>query len=263
MAITIYENGAQREVYLFRNDGYMYTIGPANGTGKLFQPGTRGKVFDDVAMSARKPTFRMAYNTSGDYYYTRNVGNGYYAKWYDDVIHNQSTAPYTDNLGFDSIIRNDYDPLNAVWLFPCNITEFSYIIDDTRWGNKPTPGTFSLYNTNPYRFLDTNDTMIYKWEAHVSVTWDNFTNNSAVTDVYVAYLASNSSTYNIRQLTKIKQLDFRENVDRYGYAYFAGEYSQNVRMTAIVYPVLRLNTYATEFTRANFTVQTKFCFKDD
>ena len=261
MAITIYENGAQRDVYLFRNDGYMYTIGPANGTGKLFQPGTRGKVFDDVALSERKPTFRL--KASGEYFNTRVIGNGYFAKWYDNNrIYTQSNAPYTDNLGMDSIISSDSEAMNVVWLYPCTISEFNYVIDDTRWGNKPNPGVFSLYNDYPYRFLDINDSLIYKWEAHVSVTWDNLV-NSTVKDVYIAYLATNSSTYVIRHLAKVKQLSYIENVDEYGYAYFAGEYSQNVQMTAIIFPILRLTTYASNLTSTNFTVQTKFCFKND
>jgi len=261
MAITIYENNAPREIYAFRGtDCYMYTVGLKNNSGKLFQPGTRGRVFDDVSGSTSMPGFIFKQRSSE--WIVPDQSTGYFAMWVDsqDTVVQQTNAPYSDTLGLEYGMKHWVDPLNTKWLFPREVTGFSYVVDDTRCGDKPVSG--ELYNGSGFRFLRATGA-VYKFEAHVVVsktnTYDWYASNwDAIQGVYIPILNFSTSNYLRAECVTVKT----ERRYRYYQAEFTGNLLQG---SGFFYPVIAIRdpNGSTRLQNTAFRVQTKFCLKDD
>ena len=258
MAITYVTNGVAQDVYCFGPSGYMYTIGPKNGIGKLYQPGTRGLVIDDSAKSDYRPNLTIKSSDNK----VLNTGYGYFAKWTNNQRSVQTqSGGYSENLGLENLILNDSAYAQAKWYFPCTISEFSYDIDDSRYGDKPILGQYELINSGTYRVLNLPNTTIYKWEAHVVISTDYWSPNSLNTfEAYVPYYNSQEGQYKYIKLYREKIVDVSGSP--WKYAYFSKEISTNLYNSSImVFPVLYYTASADENRR--FYVQTKFCFKDN
>lgn len=262
MAITRVLDGVAKQVYCFSKNGYMYTIGQKNGVGKLYQPGTRGLVVDDCASTAAdgwRPTLIIKPNQQAG-----TISRGYAAKWSDDgrTIHHQSSG-CPDTWGLDSLILYDgAHSTNFYWYFPRTITLFNYGLDYSRYGDKPVIDNYELVHggTNNYRCLNIPNATIYKWEAHVVLTWR--LNAMAGGDiesleVYIPYY-NNSTTANFVKLDKIQF----NNVTgaTWKFSYFAKEMSSNLYNGAILnFPVIHTSYKPSD--NFDMEVQTKFCFK--
>lgn len=262
MAITVRQNNQNRVVYAFDKNGYMYTVGPKNGIGKLYQPGTRGLVVDDTAGSDNRPYFVLRSSNRR----VTDTRYGYFAKW----TTNQSTVQYqtggySDNWGLDDLILQNPNYLNSSWLFPCTISAFSYAIDDSRYGDKPITGTYSLFNQNTWRFLQLPNTNIYKWEVHVVLTAGSFTSPTMLRafDVYLPYIQHYSTpqaSYGYVKLNRIMDTSVDGSFTKI--AYFSREMSVNLYNGAVMnFPVLYYDGNTSDNIR--YDVQTKFCFKND
>ena len=258
MAITVRQNNQNRVVYAFRNDCYMYTVGPKNGVGKLFQPGTRGLVVDDCIISEGKP--RLTIRSSNNLVY--DTSYGYFAKWTENgnTIRTQSGG-YSENWGMDNLILNDYDYNNAKWYYPGTITSFNYDIDTSRYGDKPILGDYALINGSTYRNISLPNKIVYKWEVHVVLSTTYWNNNVfGGISVYLPYYDNSSGVYTYTALNQI-QVNNIQGTDIH-FAYYAKEISTNLYNSSIMnYPVLRRS--ASSDTNFTIYVQTKFCFKDD
>lgn len=270
MAITEIINGRQVPKYVFHRSGYMYTIGPKNG-GKLYQPGTRGLVVDDVAKSSGYP--RIRFRKSNNVYIINGMDYGYFAAWTDDnsSVRTQSQI-YTDPsyLGLKNLILhypNDTEALNQVWCFPKEVTAFDYQLDDTRWGSKAIRGEYNFYNDGGVRGVGIPNQTVYKWEAHVVISCQYqfayaFEN---IPFVIIPYLVNGNWTYTF--LTKTHEItggsDHSYN-DR-AVLYYSGEFSQNLNGgTGVMFPVIVAKPGQSQnLQNGVFNVQTKFCFKDD
>lgn len=267
MAITKIENGQQVPLHVFAPNGYMYTVGPRSGVGKLYQPGTRGLVVDDCAKSGNRPNFTWTYRSQSQDWISRNMDNGYFAMWTENgnQVVAQPNAPYTDTLGLASDIIQD---LNSKWLFPTEIpsSAFYYTIDDSRYGDKPISGPYSLLN-DTYRALLLPNVTIYKWETHVVVATNSsdVRNMNHVLNVYVPYVRNIDTpplvwAYKKLVLTKTK------DTGTWKYRYFSGEFSQNLPTgTGISYPVIQVTdpAFAVQSQGSTTYVQAKYCFKND
>ena len=258
MAITYASNGSVKEVYCFGPSGYMYTIGPKNGIGKLYQPGTRGLVIDDAANSAERATFTVK-STNGQ---VANTTMGYFAKWTENqrTVKTQ-TGGYSENLGLESLILNDSAYAQAKWYFPCSISAFSYDIDDSRYGDKPILGTYELINSGGYRAINIPNTIIYKWEVHVVVATDyTFSAGLNSFEAYLPYYNSQQGDYNYVKLNMVRRVDTTGSP--WKFVYFSKEVSTNLYNSSIMmFPVIYSTSSSSD--DRTYRVQTKFCFKDN
>lgn len=265
MAITTRINGTLKTRYIFRKDGYMYTVGPRSGVGKLNQPGTRGLVIDDTHLSARRPGFKMTRAPSSfmGNYVVGDHANGYYAVCADNTkeIHYQTQAPSQETFGLETSIKNTY-ALPYLWLFPKPITNFNYAWDSSRYGNKPAGlNNINYWNDSGLRCLQ-NSEAIYKWEAHVVVSCATSFLRDAIAAVYIPYLRGGASTWQYARLTSI--YEGSATTSNSYYKYFMVEVRTNLPAnSAVLYPVIVINGSNSGFTTTNTFVQTKFCFKAD
>jgi hypothetical protein len=103
------------------SNGYMYTVGPANGS-KLYHPGTRGIVYQDVSMSTpytNYPTFRLYQSTGSIPWRVNSLGYGYYGVMYDNPTWRSQYSGY-DLLGMRDIIINNeatIDPYGTLYIY--------------------------------------------------------------------------------------------------------------------------------------------------
>ena len=278
MTITIRRNNTNVEGIVINNNGYMFTIGPKNGVGKLYQPGTRGLVVDDSVTARTTMEGRPVFSISGSspaHQVQYPTSRGYATAWVNNNnrVQAQTCVP-ADHYGMDDLILTwaNNDP-NYFALLP--VSRDIYDIDASRWGDKPISGTYELLNSGGARGIITPNTTIYKWEAHVIISYKykqsgqmtRVNLNNAVKAVYIPRVTS-GGTYAIHQLSKIKHYS---NPDSslpvmQEYIYFRLENSTNLPGgTILAYPVIIWGDkyYTDDSLSPTFSVQTKFCFKND
>ena len=268
MAVT-YVNGRgnAQEMHIVSNRGIPYTVGPANGTGKLYQPGTRGLV---VSLAP------------GGYFYMNQSRMDSYRNTYGYSfadISGTSTLVCpgcnSDFYGLASIAKSWLDQ-NKCFFFPIPMTGQTFSLDTSRWGNKPVQGTYSIWNESGMRGFSTPSVTIYKWEIHVwivqgrgSLSVDAQPTQLAtelVQNVYVPYFYNNTWNY----VTLDKGRSFINNPNgstRYfsSYVYFSKELSTNLYGgTHMFAPCIATNWVSDSMTiPIDYAVCVKYSFKTD
>lgn len=277
--ISTYGGSGWFEKYAFRTaDAYMYTVGPPNGLGKLYQPGTRGIVFDDRKQSVSSIMFKLTSQT-GSYAssYTCDSttfnSSGYFSiypnsSWTGLVY--QDTAWNGHDFGlYNEIMGGDG---NRAAIFPrhtANIADYTF--DHSRWGDKPVGGSFDIWNEASIRGLVTpSDRTIAKWEAHVVLSRyimpassSQFGSIRSVRIPITKNPTSANPTYT--NVTLNETYEYIPNYNGYAFRYYSGEFTANLPATTwLLAPVFILqNAGDATWRDTYYMVQTKFCFKAD
>lgn len=270
MAIQTYAGGGNfTDRYVVDSNGYMFTVGPKNNSGKLWQPGTRGIVYQDAKFTSTTndlAQFRVRTVNTNLQWRTVNTADGYYSIAYNSGVYRQINDG--DLLGMGDIIRQD-DGNGTVYLFPYAQTRGSYGLDPiVRSGDKPISGTFDLSNTGIFRHLQVTGN-VNKWEAHVCIkantTYNGLIMRNSVEDMYINTYNQNTQSFKAYKLTRIKYV---ANTESNGWCvlFYSGEFSTNLlTRTYFFFPVIRFYPAGedSEMPNITFYVQTKFCFKAD
>ena len=154
------------------SDGYVYIVAPANGSGSVWLPETRGSVLADVLSNTpatSQPLFKLKSGADNN---VADTTRGYYAVYYDNNGFHCQDNLYSSFLGMESIISSY--PISGttpggivgpVFMMPKAFTTSSYNILGVCNGDTPYVNSVDILNSG-------NERGIAAWGKLGTVTID-------------------------------------------------------------------------------------------
>lgn len=226
MIATLNNGSTEPLIPTRRSDGYVYVTAPANGSGYVWLPDTRGTVYTDVLSNtptASQPSFKTKDGSNTDNPYPER---GYYTVYYfNGAIHCQGNM-YSSFLGMEDTIRQY--PLNGttpggvagpVFMMPKEFTASTYGMSAVCHGDSPYPNQVELLNSG-------NERGIIAWGKLGTITIDvtvrfghNFQN--ALAGVYIPISNTNMGQTTVYPPVSLPLLKSHEVAFNTSVAYFS------------------------------------------